>query len=239
MTSPTADTRSALTGIRVVEFGPYVALPLTGRILGSLGAEVIKVETNKVLDEMSFIPAWSRGAGQPEYQRGKRRITLDVRTEAGRDLMLEMVRISDVFMTNFRRNVLDRWGIDFPEIRKAEAGRDHHVADRAGRTRAVLHLQVLRHTRSASFRGVSYDRAAGGAAGSGQHFVLGLPYRGVPAGRDYRSVDASQSDRQDGDAGVVDFQVRSGHWRAGAAGLPGEWTWTAAAGQPGRLGRAA
>ena len=62
MTSPTADTRSALAGIRVVEFGPYVALPLTGRILGSLGAEVIKVETNKVLDEMSFIPAWSRGA---------------------------------------------------------------------------------------------------------------------------------------------------------------------------------
>ena len=111
-------TPSALSGIRVVEFGPYVALPLTGRILGSLGAEVIKVETNKVLDEMAFIPAWSRGAGQPEYQRGKRRITLDVRTDAGRDLILEMVRISDVFMTNFRRNVLDRWGIDFPEIRR-------------------------------------------------------------------------------------------------------------------------
>ena len=114
-------TPSALTGIRVVEFGPYVALPLTGRILGSLGAEVIKVETNKVLDEMAFIPAWSRGAGQPEYQRGKRRITLDVRTDAGRDLILEMVRISDVFMTNFRRNVLDRWGIDFPEIRRQRA----------------------------------------------------------------------------------------------------------------------
>ena len=118
MTTDAANTPSALAGIRVVEFGPYVALPLTGRILGSLGAEVIKVETNKVLDEMAFIPAWSRGAGQPEYQRGKRRITLDARTDAGRDLMLELVRISDVFMTNFRRNVLDRWGIDFPEIRK-------------------------------------------------------------------------------------------------------------------------
>ncbi len=122
MTTASPDTQTstpnALSGIRVVEFGPYVALPLTGRILGSLGAEVIKVETNKVLDEMSFIPAWSRGAGQPEYQRGKRRITLDVRTDAGRDLILEMVRISDVFMTNFRRNVLDRWGIDFPEIRR-------------------------------------------------------------------------------------------------------------------------
>lgn len=118
MTIASPDTPNALAGVRVVEFGPYVALPLTGRILGSLGAEVIKVETNKVLDEMAFIPAWSRGAGQPEYQRGKRRITLDVRTDAGRDLILEMVRISDVFMTNFRRNVLDRWGIDFPEIRR-------------------------------------------------------------------------------------------------------------------------
>ena len=82
-------TSKALEGIRVVEFGPYVALPLTGRILASLGAEVIKVETNKVLDEMAFIPAWSRGAGQPDYQRLKKRITLDVRTSEGRDLLLD------------------------------------------------------------------------------------------------------------------------------------------------------
>ena len=45
-----------------------MALPLAGRILGALGAEVIKVETNKVLDEMAFIPAWSRGAGKPDYR---------------------------------------------------------------------------------------------------------------------------------------------------------------------------
>ncbi len=121
---------SALAGIRVVEFGPYVALPLTGRILGSLGAEVIKVETNKVLDEMSFIPAWSRGAGQPEYQRGKRRITLDVRTEAGRDLMLEMVRISDVFMTNFRRNVLNAGASTFRK--SGSSGRTRSSCGRPG-----------------------------------------------------------------------------------------------------------
>ena len=99
--------------------GPYVALPLTGRILASLGAEVIKVETNKVLDEMAFIPAWSRGAGQPDYQRGKKRISLDVRTPEGRDLIMELIKVSDVFMTNFRRNILARWGIDFPEVRAA------------------------------------------------------------------------------------------------------------------------
>ena len=55
-------SNKALAGLRVIEFGPYVARPLTGRILGSLGAEIIKVGTNKVLDEMAFIPAWSRAA---------------------------------------------------------------------------------------------------------------------------------------------------------------------------------
>ena len=107
-----------LSGVRVLELGPYVALPLTGRILASLGAEVIKVETNKVLDEMNFIPAWSRGGGQPEFQRGKKRITIDVRTPDGLEVFKELVKVSDVFITNFRRNILDRWGIDFPELRR-------------------------------------------------------------------------------------------------------------------------
>ena len=107
-----------LSGVRVLELGPYVALPLTGRILASLGAEVIKVETNKVLDEMNFIPAWSRGGGQPEFQRGKKRITIDVRTPEGLEVFKELVKVSDVFITNFRRNILDRWGIDFPELRR-------------------------------------------------------------------------------------------------------------------------
>ena len=110
--------KKALAGVRVLELGPYVALPLTGRILASLGAEVIKIETNKVLDEMAFIPAWSRGAGQPDFQRIKKRVSLDVRTPEGLEVFRELVKVSDVFMTNFRRNILDRWGIDFPEVRR-------------------------------------------------------------------------------------------------------------------------
>ncbi|PKB71032.1 MAG: hypothetical protein BZY87_08050 [SAR202 cluster bacterium Io17-Chloro-G6] len=110
--------RKPLEGIRILELGPYVALPMTGRILASLGAEVIKVETNQVLDEMNFIPAWSRGGGQPEFQRAKKRITIDVRTKDGLEVFKELVKVSDVFMTNFRRNILDRWGIDFPELRR-------------------------------------------------------------------------------------------------------------------------
>ncbi len=111
-------SNKALAGLRIIELGPYVALPLTGRILASLGAEVIKVETNKVLDEMAFIPAWSRGAGQPDFQRLKKRVSIDVRTPDGLEVFRELVKVSDVFMTNFRRNILDRWGIDFPELRR-------------------------------------------------------------------------------------------------------------------------
>lgn len=117
MTSQTFPKR-AMAGIRVLELGPYVALPMTGRILASMGAEVIKIETNQVLDEMNFIPSWSRGGGQPEFQRAKKRITIDVRTPDGLEVFKELVKVSDVFMTNFRRNILDRWGIDFPELRR-------------------------------------------------------------------------------------------------------------------------
>ncbi len=91
---------------------------MSGRILASLGAQVVKVETNKVLDEMAFIPAWSRGEGQPDYQRGKVRVTIDVRTPEGREILLELIGISDMFLTNFRSNFLDRWGIDFPTVKE-------------------------------------------------------------------------------------------------------------------------
>lgn len=108
----------ALEGVRVVEFGPLVALPLTGRTLASLGAEVIRLETNHSLDEMCFIPNWARGAGQPEYQLGKKRITLDVRTPKGKEILFRLLKMADVFMTNFRKEVLVRWGIDFPQVRE-------------------------------------------------------------------------------------------------------------------------
>ena len=107
-----------LQGVRVLEFGPLVALPITGRILASLGAEVIKLETNRALDEMNYIPSWEPGAGQPEYQALKRRATLDVRHPKAKELFGRLVQVCDVFITNFRRDVLSRWGIDFPLVRQ-------------------------------------------------------------------------------------------------------------------------
>ncbi|MFQ5666507.1 MAG: CaiB/BaiF CoA transferase family protein [Candidatus Binatia bacterium] len=107
-----------LDGVRVVEFGPFIALPLTGRILAALGANVIKVESNKLPDELIFVPPWGKGMGQPEYQALKERITLDVHTPEGAALMKRLIGTSDVFMTNFRRDALARWGMDLDELRR-------------------------------------------------------------------------------------------------------------------------
>jgi benzylsuccinate CoA-transferase BbsF subunit len=111
-------SKPVLDGVRVIEFGPFIALPLTGRILAALGATVIKVETNKLLDQLNYVPPWGNGMGQPEYQALKRRITLDVRSPEGAAVLERLIAVSDVFMTNFRRDALRRWGIDLDALRR-------------------------------------------------------------------------------------------------------------------------
>lgn len=113
-----AKAKGILEGIRVIELGPYVALPLTGRILSALGAEVIKVETNMRPEPMNFLPPWAPGSGRSEYDASKLRITLDVANPEAQATTLKLLSKADVFTTNFRRDVLKKWMIDFPDIRK-------------------------------------------------------------------------------------------------------------------------
>jgi len=113
-----AKTKGVLDGIRVIELGPYVALPLTGRILSAMGAEVIKVETNMRPEPLNFLPPWAPGSGRSEYDAAKLRITLDWAHPEAKATTLKLLSKADVFATNFRRDVLKKWGIDFPEIRE-------------------------------------------------------------------------------------------------------------------------
>ena len=83
----------ALRGVRILELGPYVALPLTGRILASLGAEVIKVETTRCSTRCPSSPPGPRGAGQPDFQRNKKRVSIDVRTPGGLEVFRELVKV--------------------------------------------------------------------------------------------------------------------------------------------------
>ncbi|MBF6060960.1 CoA transferase [Nocardia terpenica] len=102
-----------LDGVRVLELGNYIAAPTAGRILGDFGAEVIKVERPKTGDELRN---WRLYGGDTSMlyrtvNRNKKSITLDLRTEAGRDIVLELVRQSDVLLENFRPGMLEKWGL--------------------------------------------------------------------------------------------------------------------------------
>ncbi len=107
-----------LDGVRVLELGNYIAAPTAGRILGDFGADVIKVERPKTGDELRN---WRLYGGDTSMlyrtvNRNKRSITLDLRTEAGRAIVLELVRRSDVLLENFRPGMLEKWGLGPAEL---------------------------------------------------------------------------------------------------------------------------
>lgn len=109
----TADPTQPLAGMRVVEVGNYIAAPTAGRLLADFGAEVIKVERPGTGDELR---SWRLYGGDTSLlyrtiNRNKRSVEIDLRTDAGRDTVLELLRRSDALIENFRPGTLDRWGL--------------------------------------------------------------------------------------------------------------------------------
>ena len=102
-----------LTGIRVIELGNYIAAPTAGRLLADFGADVIKVERPRTGDELR---RWRLFGGDTSMlyrtiNRGKRSIVVDLRSEEGRRIVLDLVRNADVLLENFRPGTLDKWGL--------------------------------------------------------------------------------------------------------------------------------
>tara|TARA_B110001450_G_scaffold62108_1_gene58878 strand:- start:2726 stop:3931 length:1206 start_codon:yes stop_codon:yes gene_type:complete len=107
-----------LQGLRVIELGQLLAGPFAGCMLGYFGAEVIKVEPpggdpirnwREVKDGTSL---WWRSLG-----RNKKCISLDLKTEAGRDLVRQLLKSADIVVENFRPGVLEQWGLDPGSLR--------------------------------------------------------------------------------------------------------------------------
>ena len=108
-----------MTGIRVLELGNYVAAPTAGRLFADFGADVIKVERPTGGDELR---RWRLVDGDTSLlyrtiNRGKRSVTLDLRTDAGRKIALELAARCDVVLENFRPGTLERWGLGPEELR--------------------------------------------------------------------------------------------------------------------------
>ena len=114
----TAETTARpLEKFRVLELGTMVAGPFCGRMLADFGAEVIKVEMP------SGDPVRGMGKrvdGKSLYAssifRNKRMISIDLRTEKGRDLVRGLVGKVDVLIENFRPGTMERWGLGYDAL---------------------------------------------------------------------------------------------------------------------------
>lgn len=100
-----------LTGVRVVDFSSYIAGPLCPMMLADLGADVIKVESP---DGDAFR---ALGMGFQGWNRGKRSIAADLRTDEGRDIVRRLVAGADVVVENLRPGALAKLGLDEATLR--------------------------------------------------------------------------------------------------------------------------
>lgn len=109
----------ALSGIRVLDLSRLLPGPFCSMILADFGAEVIKVEEPVKGDYMRRIPPLARqeGAMFLAVNRNKKSLTLNLKTEAGRRIFLELARTADVLLEGFRPGVMARLGLDYQAVR--------------------------------------------------------------------------------------------------------------------------
>jgi crotonobetainyl-CoA:carnitine CoA-transferase CaiB-like acyl-CoA transferase len=120
--------RRPLEGVRVVDFSWALTGPICTRLLASLGAEVIKVESATRADLSSRDLAWQ------ELNPGKRSITLNLKEPRARDLARELIDRSDVVVENFSTGVMDRLGLDYARVQQTNPGIIMATSSALGRT---------------------------------------------------------------------------------------------------------
>ena len=116
-----------LRGIRIIECAGYLSAPAACYMLADLGAEVIKIEDREKGDPARGTYAlFGQSMSLPDggnilfetANRNKKSVTLDLKKEKGREILYKLVKISDVFCTNFSLSTLSKLGIDYDTIIK-------------------------------------------------------------------------------------------------------------------------
>ena len=113
----------ALDGVRLIDFGQYLAGPFGPMVIGDLGADVIKIEppTGDYVREMTWPIVEGTSLMHLHLNRGKRSVVLDLKDSHGRrafDLLLDR---ADVFVHNQGPGAAQRLGVTFPELHQRNA----------------------------------------------------------------------------------------------------------------------
>jgi crotonobetainyl-CoA:carnitine CoA-transferase CaiB-like acyl-CoA transferase len=112
------DALPPLHGIRVIELAHVMAGPTCGRLLADLGADVIKLERPGGEDSRKMAPPWQGGESSAYLMinRNKRGLCVDLKQEAGKAILKDLVRRADVLIENFRQGALDALGLGYAEL---------------------------------------------------------------------------------------------------------------------------
>ncbi len=210
---PTDDPWQPLAGKRILDFGWVVSAPLVGMLTSALGADVIKVESMGRSDNMRLRGAlrhdgidWSRANNSPTFHllnRGKRSFGVNLKTEAGQELIKQLVRTADAVVENYTVGAFERLGLDdrtlaalHPDLVRLSltaAGRDGRLATLRGyaaTTGALAGLEgSVGYASEPGPTGMLTFGIADYAAGALAAFVLVAALHGATG---YRSIDASQ-----------------------------------------------
>ena len=116
--------QKALSGIKVVEVGQLMAGPFAGTLLGYYGADVIKIEPPGSGDAVRGWRAVEDGTSLWWYSlgRNKRSVTVDLKSDEGRDIVRRLAARADVLIENFRPGTMEKWGLGPDDLEPLNPG---------------------------------------------------------------------------------------------------------------------
>ncbi len=109
-----------LSGVRVLDFSQVMAGPFSTMLLADLGADVIKIEPptgDQTRSAMGFKMKGPDSMGFLNMNRNKRSITLDLKSEAGRETFYRLVETADILVENYRPGVVKKLGVDYETLK--------------------------------------------------------------------------------------------------------------------------
>ena len=108
-----------LEGVKIIDLTSMISGPMGAMILADQGAEVIKVEPLGG-EQLRHMAAPYNGVNAPFYScnRGKKSLAIDLKSVEGKEVLIKLIKESDVFMQNFRPGTTDRMGFGYDELKK-------------------------------------------------------------------------------------------------------------------------
>jgi crotonobetainyl-CoA:carnitine CoA-transferase CaiB-like acyl-CoA transferase len=160
-----------LDGVRVLDFGRYIAGPYCASLLADLGADVIRVERREGGDDRYLMPSTEQGEGAQFLQCnvGKRCLSLDMSSDQGREVMRRLIAQADVVVANFSPSALKHFQLDYDTLRTIKED-------------IILTTASAYHSEGPLAERIGFDGV--GQAVSGAIWLSGLP------GQPFRSATA-------------------------------------------------